>query len=115
MKLSIIIIASFMIVSVAGRLGKIKELNLTRSYCLKNWGTALEIHFEETSRGCSKKQGESCKSNCDCCGYSTVCGDITVGGKVVYQCMSKTSDNAVLNKVGEGWNSVKNAFSLCFR
>uniref|UniRef100_A0A482ZAZ7 U47-Theraphotoxin-Sfo1a_2 n=1 Tax=Selenotholus foelschei TaxID=1905327 RepID=A0A482ZAZ7_9ARAC len=115
MKLSIIIIASFMIVSVAGRLGKIKGTELDKKLLLEKLGHGLEIHFEETSRGCSKKQGESCKSNCDCCGYSTVCGDITVGGKVVYQCMSKTSDNAVLNKVGEGWNSVKNAFSLCFR
>uniref|UniRef100_A0A482ZA66 U47-Theraphotoxin-Sfo1d_1 n=1 Tax=Selenotholus foelschei TaxID=1905327 RepID=A0A482ZA66_9ARAC len=112
MKLSIIIIACFLVASVAGRMRKIKGNELDRNMLLQKLGQDMNIDFEETPRACSKKAGETCTSNCDCCGYSTVCGDITVGGKVVYQCMSKTSDNTALNTVGLGWNSVKMRFRL---
>nr|P0C2V2.1 RecName: Full=U15-hexatoxin-Mg1b; Short=U15-HXTX-Mg1b; AltName: Full=Neurotoxin magi-16 [Macrothele gigas] len=61
---------------------------------------------------CSKQLGEKCKCNKQCCGATVVCGTIWVGGKEVNKCMSKTSNNWFLNKLGEGMNAVANAFSI---
>uniref|UniRef100_A0A482ZDE1 U47-Theraphotoxin-Sfo1g_1 n=1 Tax=Selenotholus foelschei TaxID=1905327 RepID=A0A482ZDE1_9ARAC len=78
MKLSIIIIACFLVASVAGRMRKIKGIEHDKKMLLENLGHGMEIHFEETARECTKKAREECESNCDCCGYSTVCDYITV-------------------------------------
>lgn len=32
----------------------------------------MEITVQETPRACSKMIGDSCKSNCDCCGKTVV-------------------------------------------
>nr|B1P1I4.1 RecName: Full=U31-theraphotoxin-Cg1b; Short=U31-TRTX-Cg1b; AltName: Full=Jingzhaotoxin-65; Short=JZTX-65; Flags: Precursor [Chilobrachys guangxiensis]ABY71734.1 cystine knot toxin [Chilobrachys guangxiensis] len=115
MKLCVIIIASLMVASVSGRLRKIKGTELDKKMLLEKLGHGMDIRFEETPRECSKKAGEKCESNCDCCGYSTLCGYITEGKEVKYQCMSKTSNNEILNTIGLGMNAIENMFSFCFR
>nr|ACD01229.1 HW18gL8 toxin-like precursor [Cyriopagopus schmidti] len=108
MKLSIIIIATSLVIAVVALPSK-------DSKATENDKTEqrMEIVVQETARACSKQIGDRCKSNCDCCGTTVSCGTIYVGGKEVNQCMDKSSDNAVLNGIGKGWNFVKNGFSFC--
>uniref|UniRef100_A0A4V2H8Y8 U97-Liphistoxin-Lsp1a_1 n=2 Tax=Liphistius TaxID=62150 RepID=A0A4V2H8Y8_9ARAC len=109
MNLSIIIIATSLLIVVVAFPSK-------DSTAIDNDKTEqrMEIVVQETSRACSKKIGDKCKRNCECCGKTVVCGTIYVEGKEVNKCMDKTSDNTILNGIGKGLNFIQNGFSFCF-
>nr|D2Y2H2.1 RecName: Full=Hainantoxin-XVIII-4; Short=HNTX-XVIII-4; Flags: Precursor [Haplopelma hainanum]ADB56865.1 HNTX-XVIII-4 precursor [Haplopelma hainanum] len=108
MKLSIIIIATSLVIAVVAFPSK-------DSKAIENDKTEqrMEIVVQETARACSKQIGDKCKRNCECYGKTVVCGTIYVGGKEVNQCMDKTSDSAILNGLGKGMNFIENTFSFC--
>nr|ADF28499.1 putative mature sequence toxin-like ACSKQ [Pelinobius muticus] len=109
MKLSSVIIIAIFVVVVVG-LPSRKTASET-SKLLEKLGVSREAIPQEMARACSKQIGEKCEHDCQCCGATVVCGTIYVGGNAVEQCMSKTSNNAVLNTMGHGMNAVQNAFT----
>uniref|UniRef100_A0A4Q8K4S4 U100-Liphistoxin-Lth1g_1 n=1 Tax=Liphistius thaleban TaxID=1905330 RepID=A0A4Q8K4S4_9ARAC len=108
MKLGIIIIATSLVIAVVAFPSKDAT---AIDYDKAEY--RMEITVQETPRGCSKKIGESCKSNCDCCGTTVVCGSVYKAGKEVFFCMDKSSNDAILNGIGKGWNFIKNGLSFC--
>nr|ABY77682.1 HWTX-XVIIIa2 precursor [Cyriopagopus schmidti] len=78
MKLSLIIIATSLVIAVVAFPSKDSAAtDFDKTESLENVEERVETALDERPRACSKNPGESCTNNCECCGATVVCASVT--------------------------------------
>uniref|UniRef100_A0A4Q8K1T3 U100-Liphistoxin-Lth1a_1 n=1 Tax=Liphistius thaleban TaxID=1905330 RepID=A0A4Q8K1T3_9ARAC len=115
MKLSFIIIATSLVIAVVAFPSKDSTaIDFDKTELLENVEERVETALDERPRACSKQIGQSCTNNCECCGATVVCASVHVQGQGEKKsCKSKTSNNGILDLIGQAANAVENAASMC--